>query len=257
LHREGLAVLEPYDVVLTGSHAEYWSGEMLDATSDYLSGGGKLMYLSGNGLFVVTQLDPELGHTIEIRRFGVSGQWFAGPGERHLSTTGEHGGLWRERGRTEHRLVGVGFVAVGPGPGRPFERQPGSFDPRAAFIFEGIAADELIGDFPSLINGYGAAAYEIDRLNHDLGSSREAIVLATATGFSGYVQILEQWSYADSFDGPSAAPTVRADMVYVEYPNGGAVFSASSIGWCGCLSYNNYDNNVSRITRNVLNQFAS
>jgi N,N-dimethylformamidase len=46
-------------------------------------------------------------------------------------------------------------------------------------------------------------------------------------------------------------------MVYLEYPNGGGVFSTSSIAWCGSLSFNNYSNNVSRITENVLRRFAA
>jgi N,N-dimethylformamidase len=48
---------------------------------------------------------------------------------------------------------------------------------------------------------------------------------------------------------------VRADMVYFETNNGGAVFSTGSITWCGSLSHNSYDNNVSRITENVLRHF--
>jgi N,N-dimethylformamidase len=37
--------------------------------------------------------------------------------------------------------------------------------------------------------------------------------------------------------------------------NGGAVFSSGAISWCGSLSHNGYDNNVSRITENVLRKF--
>jgi len=50
-------------------------------------------------------------------------------------------------------------------------------------------------------------------------------------------------------------PNVRADMVFFETPNGGAVFSTGSITWCGSLSHNGGENNVSRITQNVLMQF--
>jgi N,N-dimethylformamidase len=50
-------------------------------------------------------------------------------------------------------------------------------------------------------------------------------------------------------------PYVRADMVFYETAAGGAVFSSSSIAWAGSLSHNNYDNNVSRITGNVLKRF--
>jgi len=50
---------------------------------------------------------------------------------------------------------------------------------------------------------------------------------------------------------------IHADMTYFETPNDGAVFSVGSICWCGSLSHNNYDNNVSRITENVLRKFMS
>lgn len=48
---------------------------------------------------------------------------------------------------------------------------------------------------------------------------------------------------------------VRADLVYFPTRQGGAVFSTSSISWCGSLPHNNYDNNVSRMTANVLRRF--
>ena len=49
---------------------------------------------------------------------------------------------------------------------------------------------------------------------------------------------------------------VRADIVYFTTQKGGAVFSTSSISWCGSLSHDGYDNNVSRMMENVLNRFA-
>jgi N,N-dimethylformamidase len=48
---------------------------------------------------------------------------------------------------------------------------------------------------------------------------------------------------------------VRADLVVFETPNGGAVFSTGSIAWAGSLGHNGYDNNVARITGNVLRRF--
>jgi N,N-dimethylformamidase len=44
-------------------------------------------------------------------------------------------------------------------------------------------------------------------------------------------------------------------MVFFETPKGGAVFSTSSISWAGALAHNGYDNNVSRITANVVKRF--
>ena len=48
---------------------------------------------------------------------------------------------------------------------------------------------------------------------------------------------------------------VRADMVFFEGPKGGAVFSTGSIAWATSLCHRNADNNVSRITENVLRRF--
>ena len=57
--------------------------------------------------------------------------------------------------------------------------------------------------------------------------------------------------------GGSVNPLVRGDIVFYEGPKGGAVFSVGSISWCGALSHNDYDNDVSRMTDNVLRRFIS
>jgi N,N-dimethylformamidase len=155
-------------------------------------------------------------------------------------------------------LVGVGFTAQGFDKNSPYKRLPGSFDPRAAFIFEGIGRDEVIGDFPSLVLDYGAAGSELDRADYALGTPPHALILAESFGHSDAFQfVVEEVNTADSLQGGSVNPLVHANLVYFEYPNGGGVFSTGSIAWCGSLSYNNYTNNVSRITENVLKRFAS
>ncbi len=268
LHAEGEALLAPYRVVITGSHHEYWTAPMLDAVESYLSGGGRLMYLGGNGFFGVTSVHPEKPHVIEVRRWGTSWPFELPPGERYHSTTGEHGGTWRNRGRAPQRIVGVGTSAAGFDRGTYYVRKPGSFDPRAAFIFEGIGADERIGDIPSLVMRHGAAGYEMDRADGSLGTPPHALLLASSIGHSEVygAMIDEQLAFRAGPDGigpdtpPSPGvvhPFVRADMVYFETANGGAVFSVGSIGWRSCLSYNDYDNTVSRVTENVLRRFAS
>ena len=55
--------------------------------------------------------------------------------------------------------------------------------------------------------------------------------------------------------GGDECDMVRADLVFFETPNGGAVFSTGSIAWAGSLAHNGYDNNVSRLTENVLRRF--
>jgi N,N-dimethylformamidase len=258
LHFEGAAVLTPYKAVLTATHPEYYSIEMLNAVRTYLTGGGRLMYLGGNGFYWVTPMDPT-GRYIEVRRRDGTEHWQGAPGEHYHSLTGEPGGLWRFRGLAPQQFFGVGFTAQGFDRNSPYRRQPGSFDPRASWIFDGIGRDELIGEHPSLVLEVGAAGSELDRADFALGTPPHTLVLASSSGHSdAYQHVVEQINTSNGAKpGGSENPLVRADMVFLEYPNGGAVFSTSAIAWCGSLSYNNYTNNVSRVTENVLRRFAS
>ena len=85
-----------------------------------------------------------------------------------------------------------------------------------------------------------------------------ALTLAASENHSNvYVLTPEELiSNSPGTDGIES-PKVRADMVFFETPNGGAVFSTGSIAWAGSLGQNGYDNNVSRITGNVLRRFAA
>ncbi|MBT5435024.1 MAG: hypothetical protein P8Q36_10400 [Alphaproteobacteria bacterium] len=44
-------------------------------------------------------------------------------------------------------------------------------------------------------------------------------------------------------------------MTFFETPADGAVFSVGSIAWGASLSHNGYDNNVARVSVNVLRRF--
>lgn len=255
LHRAGAAALAPYRVILTGSHPEYWTEPMLDALETYLAGGGRLMYLGGNGFYWVTSVDPARPHLIEVRRNAGTRIWQAAPGETHHSTTGEPGGLWRFRGRAPQRVTGVGFTAQGNDRSSPYRRLPGSRDPRAAFIFEGVEA-EIFGDYGLQLGGAGG--YEIDRADTALGTPAHALRLASSFGHSdAYQHVVEEMLESDGQQGGTVNPLVRADMAFFEGPKGGAVFSVGSISWCAALSARGYDNDVSRITDNVLRRFSS
>ena len=258
LHYQGLDLLGQYKVLITSSHPEYWTSSMMEALEEYLDEGGHVMYLGGNGLYWVTAIDPERPWIIEVRR-GESGTrtWQAGPGEYYSSTTGELGGIWRFRGRPTQGILGVGFSGWGTEFAVPYHRQPDSFDPRAAFIFEGIDDNEIIGDFGTVLGG--AAGYEVDRFDFELGTPPHALLLATTGARPDAFQPVaeELLDVVRSNEVPNVDKFVRTDMVYFETASNGAVFSTSSITWSGSLGHNNYDNNVSRITENVLRQFAS
>ena len=254
LHREGAAALAGYRVLLTGNHPEYTSTAMWDAIQGFLDGGGRLAYLGGNGFFWRVAWHPTLP-VIELRRAeDGSRPWEAEPGEYHMAWSGEYGGMWRRCDRTPNQLVGTGFAASGLDIGKPFRRRPESEDPRAAFIFEGIGPDETIGDFGLLLGG--AAGYEIDRFDRLLGSPPHTLIVAEATGFTdNMVVVKEDMPATNWLLGGSDNPLVRADMTFFETPAGGAVFSASSISWSAALPCRGFDNNVARITGNVLRRF--
>ena len=258
LHFEGASVFAPYKVVMTATHPEYYSIEMLNGVRTYLANGGRFMYMGGNGFYWVTPMDST-GRYVEVRRRDGTEHWQGAPGEHHHSITGEPGGLWRFRGMAPQQYFGVGFTAQGFDRNSPYRRMPGSFDPRAAFIFDGLAPNELIGNHPSLVLEFGAAGSELDRADFTIGTPPHTLVLASSYGHSdAYQHVVEQINTSNGANpGGTVNPLVRSDMVYLEYPKGGAVFSVSSIAWCGSLSFNGYNNNVSRITENVLRRFAT
>ena len=81
LHHEGADLLKRYTCVMTGTHPEYHTGEMLDALETYRDGGGRFMYLGGNGFYWKIALSPEQDGVVEIRRAeGGIRAWAAEPG---------------------------------------------------------------------------------------------------------------------------------------------------------------------------------
>ncbi len=252
LHYEGLDSLEDYRVVVTGTHPEYWSREMLDALDGYLRRGGRLMYLGGNGFYWRVAFRPDKPGVIELRRAQVNiGRWNPGPGQYFDSFTGEPGGLWRDLGRPPQMLAGVGFISQGFDSSAYYRRTQVAGDPRVAFMFNGVD-EEILGDF-GLIRG-GAAGVEIDRFEARLGSPRHALVVASSENHTNLFEPAEEILPMSASELPEG-PAIRADMVFFECPNGGAVFSTGSIAYAGCLSHNGYDNPIARLTGNVLNRF--
>lgn len=254
LHDEGHECLSKLQVLITGSHPEYYSGAMLDALQHHLDHGGCLMYLGGNGFYWVTSSAPDRPHVLEVRRSSGIRTWQAAPGEHHHSSTGEPGGLWRERGRSPHALVGVGMCSQGwDEKAPPFIRTPASYEPQYAWVFDGIT-DSTIGDFGLIMNG--ASGDELDRCDIALGSPPQTVVLATSARHSNYYQLAVEdvLMLAPGLGGADCAD-VRSDLVLVEQPSGGAVFSVGSICFTGCLPWQSFDNNAARLVRNVLQQF--
>ncbi len=254
LHRDGLGLLDGYRAVMTGTHPEYHSTAMYDAMQAYLDRGGRLMYMGGNGWYWRVAFHADLPGVIEVRR-AESGTrtWESAPGESYHSFNDEMGGLWRRIGRAPNQIAGIGFVAQGFDLSSYYRRRPDSENPRAAFVFAGVR-DEIIGDF-GLVGG-GAAGVELDAYNKLLGSPPHALVLASSENHTPLTMLTpEEFLVTPAMIGGDESDKVHADMVFFETSNGGAVFSTGSIAWAGSLSWNGYDNNIRRITGNVLHRF--
>jgi N,N-dimethylformamidase len=254
LHHEGADALKPYKAVINGTHAEYYSEPMLDATEDYLAEGGRILYLSGNGYYWVVGFKADMPWVMEVRKLEAGSRaWQARPGEHYLATTGERSGLWRHRNRAPQKLVGTGFSSEGMDESVPFRRMPDSYHKSVSWIFEGVT-EEVFGDFG--LAGNGAAGVEIDRYDLTLGTPPHARILATSEGFSdNYPLVQEEIMYNHPGMGGTQNPGVRSDIVYFTTPNNGAVFSPSSIAWGQALPCRDFDNPVSTIMKNVVDAF--
>ncbi|MBV7257376.1 hypothetical protein KCG44_11325 [Pacificimonas sp. WHA3] len=253
LHREGIDLLDGYQVIVTGTHPEYWSTTMMEALEAWLARGGRLMYMGGNGFYWRIAFDPNGTDCIEVRRAEDGTRaWLAEPGEYYHSFSGELGGLWRRLGRTPQSLVGVGFSAQGFGGSTHYRLTEAAADPRAAFILDGVES-EVIGDFGA--HGDGAAGEEIDRADFALGTPPHALVIASSEKHNA-LMLRAKEELLQTMPPGIEDPEVRADMVFFETASGGAVWSTGSIAWAGSLAHNDYDNNVARISTNVLRHFA-
>jgi len=258
LEREGVALLSRYRCVLTGSHPEYQTLATLNFLRDWLAEGGRLAYLGGNGFYWRVATSSAVPDTLELRRSeGGTRAWAADPGEYYHAFDGGYGGLWRRQDRAPQRLVGVGFTAQGRFEGSHYRRTEESYAADLAWIFAGVDGD-CIGGFG--FSGGGAAGFELDRADPVLGTPPNARLLARSEGHQAHFGVtLEDLLVPTAYALPSNMPDplIRSDMVYFETAKGGAVFSAGSITFCGSLPWNNFDNQISVLLRNVVTRFMT
>ncbi len=254
LDREGVSLLSPYKVVLNGTHSEYYSERMMDATDAYLAEGGRVMYLGANGYYWVVGFRSDEPWCMEIRKLNAGSRaWQAAPGEYYLASTGEKSGIWRDRGRAPQKAMGVGFTSEGMDQCLPYRRLPDSHDPAVAFVMDGVG-DTFGNDGLAL---GGAAGLELDRYERAWGTPPGTWLLATSFGFSdNYPHVGEEVMFNYPGLGGSQDFQVRADVTLFKTRKGGAVFSTGSIAWGQALPWNNGHNDIARITLNVLNAFV-
>lgn len=256
LDDEGAGLIDGYNAILTGSHPEYHTAGMLENLQAYTDNGGKLVYLGGNGFYWKITRIANLPGVIELRRAeGGIRAWSPLAGESHHQLDGGYGGLWRRNGRPPQQLVGVGFSAQGLFESSYYRRTRDSFSPEVEWIFDGVT-EEKLGDYG--LSGGGAAGFELDRADPELGTPPGTIILAVSENHSeSFVAVPEELlSHIHTETGEDPADLIRAEIIYCAKPKGGALFSVGSICFCGSLNHNNGDNGVSRMVENVVRRFA-
>lgn len=255
LHARGASALGGFNTVITGCHPEYPTYQSYAAYNAYARAGGNLMYLGGNGFYWVSGLNNASSHRIEVRRGDVGVRTYGLPGGEHInSLDGQRGGLWRSRGMSCNTLFGVGFCAQGTGPGVPYKRTEASRDPKIEWMFTGVVGD-LIGEHGF---GGGASGDEIDRYDVENGSPEGALTIATSVGHSDDFGIaVEDLSFPAVNTLGTQTDLIRSDIIYYVGAGGGAVFSVGSINWYCSLGWDDYDNNVARLTGNTIKGFLA
>lgn len=257
LHTEGESLLAPYRVVLTGTHPEYHTERTLNALQSYVRRGGHLAYLGGNGFYWRIGRNDANPAILELRRAeGGTRAWAAEAGEYYHATDGAYGGLWRRNRRDPQQLVGIGFSAQGVFEATHFRRTLESHRPDLTWVFEGVEG-EIIGDYG--LNAGGAAGFEWDRADVELGTPLNATVLARSENPpASFFPVMEELLVPSvSVTGQSPQPLVRADMVLFDTPAGGAVFAAGSITFCGSLWRNGFEGPVSQLLDNIIKKFSA
>ncbi len=254
LHREGLDAVKPYACVMSGTHPEYYSEKMLDATEDFIAGGGRYIYMGANGYYWNVAFRDDEPWTMEVRKLDSGMRaWTARPGEHYLATTGQKSGLWKNLGRPPQKSMGVGFIGEGFETSRPYRRMPDSYHRTVSWMMKGVEG-EILGD-SGLAYG-GAAGLELDRYDLQYGTPPHAKIIASSGGHSdNYMLSIEEILYPYPGLAGSQDYRIRADMVYFNAPNDGAVFSSGSIAFGQALPVKNFDNNISIMLGNIVDAF--
>lgn len=212
----GTLNLDAYQLLIIGTHPEYWSSQMYFKLKSWVfERGGRLMYLGGNGL----NCDVEfLDEQTCIYRNGDS---------RRLSPGSKYESRFHLRHESEASLLGVVYDDRGIMTAAPYEVLDA-----AHWVFDGTGlknGDQFGQRCQHQRIPGGASGHETDKIS----SSSPPNTRLLARGLN---------------------PNRGGGEVVVHEPaGGGAVFSSGSICWPSSLLV---DDSVSRITANVVRRFC-
>jgi hypothetical protein len=192
---DGTLPLDSYKVLILSVHPEYWTREMFRRVRQWVSNGGRLMYLGGNGLNCEVTLETNAAMRC------VSYDDTHDPGSGHESRM-------HRTYKSEAGLLGVAFTDSGAMTAAPYRVIEESH-----WVFEGtnLRKGDLFGQksLHERVPG-GASGHETDKITASSPSNVELLAKGTNTNDGG------------------------ADLVHFASESG-AVFSAGSITWVSAL----------------------
>jgi hypothetical protein len=226
----GIGDLAGYGALILNTHPEYWTTRMRDNLDGYLSAGGNLLYLGGNGLFERCEYVRDYSAV----RF-----------EGGDPTLGRPRNYFRNLGRPEREVLGVAFMynnyltTSDPAPYRV------ELSAHPFFAGTGVSDGDLVGRAGR--NG-PASGWEMD---WSQSATAPAGVIVTAwegndRGLrAGNLQVLARGSNKKVDGNPTA------EMTYYGHPGGGFVFAAGSLCFTGSLAQ---DATLQAVVKNALDR---
>ncbi len=214
---DGTLDLAAYRVLVIAVHPEYWTRPMYDRVRQWVfEDGGKLVYLGGNGLNCEVEIDGDFA--MYCRNENIKNLWPAGMGGADSRFAMRH--------ESEAHLLGVVFTPTGAMTGAPYRVLDADH-----WVFDGtgLKSGDRFGEkcLHQRCPG-GASGHETDKVSASSPANAHRLAKGLNPNHGG------------------------ADMVIFDTVFGGAVFSVGSINFVSSLPV---DDNVSRITANVLRRF--
>jgi len=237
--------LDDYDVLVIGTHPEYWTIEMFDHVQAFLAEGGSLLYLGGNGIF-------------EFVRYVNDGTALAfhvavdDPDDEGDSTQPRSNFYFRHTlpARRERSLLGMTTDNCGFRPGAAY----GVLLPDHP-LFDGLALEvgDLLGDFGLNTGGVGgvfngkASGHEIDNVAGAGATAPSPCGIPDPTIPPQAPAPLPPGLHVIARAGTPAQP--GSDMTYYRHAGGGIVLSVGSINFGGSLAV---EPRLQQVVRNAL-----
>lgn len=225
------ALLKPYQCIVFGPHAEYWSAEMRDQVERFVREGGNVLSLSGNTCFRQVRFE-DAARTLVCYKNAQSD-----PSDNKWLTTVAF--AQPPVHRPPNQMLGVGWTYGGFGLSSGTARIPYRVHFPSHWALAGVA----LGDQSTLPMNlhYETDATEFvmedegyPRVTGAEGTPRSTVVLASAD--------LGEWS---------PQPGMATATIYVRH---GMVFAAGTTEWIPQLAVNPA---AARITRNLLDRFRT